>query len=718
MDKSVLRKALADSEEPTPGYLFRDIAQMTFVDQLTQDKLIQYLLTYLDPKQSVHVLAKALRVIKHLCEEGHADFQKQMQSKADLLRQFASYRGPNDPKYGDKLNEKVRNTARDAIEAAFSHRRESKAQVGSGFGSNTVVTEEKKGFTTGLTVAAGGGAPGNAHMAPMPTSNRWAEEMSKSGAAPGVVLPSGGFVADLKTGFQTGFGLWSENVRTNQQRILEDTAKGGSFQAVEVPLGGGGGFGGSFGSSAAAAGGGSEWKFTSDGAGSGGATTAKPERVLNPYQKEIERLCLMKSIPQRVELAQFTTAVMAISQETGLGVDELAAAMDEKLAQKNPWAHRLHVLAALEHLLKNGAPPEFKQYFVENPEDVQRNVHVVQTALKEKAQKVLKLLGVPERGTEDKAASQMTSAGGHGEMTWMAPTAPSSAAGELDFGGMNVRGGRIRSDSNAKPAGTTASAAPPPASAVASKTEDPTKLRKRAPMQVANFVDTPAPATSNGGGWGVQPATTSSTASTSAWGAPTATVGGWGSVENTAGSNSTWGAPAPAAASAFSSPTAVAPAAAKPVAGGASKAFADIDELFGAPPPSSAAPIVQPMQIVPPVPAVATPALNMGPSAPSAPTAQPIASSVVPATTPAPSSTSSIASLQLRMAELNQQMMQLMAGGGAGMDPIRMQQLMQKQQQLMLEMTMAQQQQQAAPPVRHHTESFNAFHEEIKRMVQ
>ena len=27
MDKSVLRKALADTEEPTPGYLFRDIAQ-------------------------------------------------------------------------------------------------------------------------------------------------------------------------------------------------------------------------------------------------------------------------------------------------------------------------------------------------------------------------------------------------------------------------------------------------------------------------------------------------------------------------------------------------------------------------------------------------------------------------------------------------------------------------------------------------------------------
>jgi hypothetical protein len=68
MDKSVLKKALADSEEPTPGYLFRDIAKMTFVDANTQDKLVQYLFEKLDVKSSVHVLAKTLNVIKHLCK--------------------------------------------------------------------------------------------------------------------------------------------------------------------------------------------------------------------------------------------------------------------------------------------------------------------------------------------------------------------------------------------------------------------------------------------------------------------------------------------------------------------------------------------------------------------------------------------------------------------------------------------------------------------------
>jgi hypothetical protein len=161
----------------------------------------------------------------------------------------------------------------------------------------------------------------------------------------------------------------------------------------------------------------------------------------------------------------------------------LAEAIDKRLALKFPWGERLNIMTCLEHLLRNadmllseaerekliaakkaaeaaeaaaagdskrakksvammshlqymqhlcseGEEDEYSAasilaYFNENPEDVQRNIHVVQSSLKEKSKKVLAILGIPER------------VGGSSTATPSA--APPAKDVEADFSGMVVR---------------------------------------------------------------------------------------------------------------------------------------------------------------------------------------------------------------------------------------------------------------------------------------
>ena len=64
MDKSLVSKATADSAEPTPGYMFNEIARITHASVDACLQLENFLLKRLK-KDSVHVKLKVLRVIKH-----------------------------------------------------------------------------------------------------------------------------------------------------------------------------------------------------------------------------------------------------------------------------------------------------------------------------------------------------------------------------------------------------------------------------------------------------------------------------------------------------------------------------------------------------------------------------------------------------------------------------------------------------------------------------
>eukprot|EP00331_Platyophrya_macrostoma_P013665 CAMPEP_0176414858 /NCGR_PEP_ID=MMETSP0127-20121128/5492_1 /TAXON_ID=938130 /ORGANISM="Platyophrya macrostoma, Strain WH" /LENGTH=713 /DNA_ID=CAMNT_0017794805 /DNA_START=88 /DNA_END=2230 /DNA_ORIENTATION=+ len=549
MDKGLLKRALEDTEDPTPGYMFRDIAQWTFIDHNTQTKLIAFLMDKLNPNTSVHVLAKTLKVIKVLCETGHTDFQKEMQRVNDTIKQFASFRGKPDPKYGDKLNEKVRQFAREAVEAAFTHRKEVKLQVIQGHGceASTTQPEARPTFTTGGSVATSSSAVVDSQLpagsqgrvAAMPTTNKWAEHMAAAAAGKPVSSDQQGIVGSFVTSAKTGFGLWRENVKSTEELVMESLTQGTEFKPIEI----GGPISGGFGGATSSGG----WKFTEDaGTGASGAAqfgSKEETKILTPYQLEVEKICSYKNTPQRVDLAQFVSTIENIVSHRGEdSLEELAEALDERLQQKYSWQQRLNVMCAIEAIVRQQPPVPgrgaFEAYFNENPEDIQRNVHVVQASLKEKSLKVIKFLGLPERTTstvEHSAAQQISMATSGGGISWSSSVpasvgAPGDVSGVTPVADDDMLGGMTVKSRGGKSSSTS---------------EDKTKLRKRATMRAANDDDMVkeeapkqcvAPSSDSWGQWGADPASgsnpsagfsndwgTQNTVSTSSWSAPSAT---------------------------------------------------------------------------------------------------------------------------------------------------------------------------------------------------
>ncbi len=368
--------------------------------------------------------------------------------------------------------------------------------------------------------------------------------------------------------------------------MAELNAGPGGFQAVELPgafAAGGGGGGGSGGhqskAMAQAAGGGGfgadagGWKFVQDSGGAApapaGANGGAPaKKVLTPVEFEVEKLVTMKTAPKRVELALFLTAVSNVVADSrgGHTWEEVASAMDAALNSKNGWQQRLNALTAVEYVLRAEEPkpdPSFRAYFAENPEDVQRNVVVVQEALKEKAQSVLRLLGVPDR---EEVARQQAAARAAAATTAVArqpaATAGSQAAQtSTTYGGNTSWSSGVDAGGDASAAGGLLEGMTVKGGAggggggragVASQGKEPadkTKLKRRGPVSLSEMGDLGA----GEGGSAAAPASAPAAA------APTTAAAGFGSWGAEAGAG--WGA-APAATSAWpsSAPTQTTPA--------------------------------------------------------------------------------------------------------------------------------------------------------------
>ncbi|ORC93270.1 uncharacterized protein TM35_000011470 [Trypanosoma theileri] len=549
MDRGLFRRAIADNEEPTSGFMYREMAQWTFKDYNTQMKFIDALLEKLKPNSGVHVLYKILRIIKVMCETGHSDFQKEMQknSRTEEIKAFTMYRGKPDANHGDSLNEKVRLAARDAMEAVFSHHNERRLSLATmGYGNNESQNNSYSGvsgggvlaqptFTTGHTVT---GAllegPMSVHsnrIAPMPTTNKWAEHVAQQASAANTSITSR-MMSALTEKAKTGFGILGNSNVIGQYKSAKDelyenalrlgttgmntgslsSVDTGSFKPPELkevePY------------SSGVEGSSSGWKFIEDsarGGGGGGSSSHETkssftfqqqerERV-TPFQASVQRICQMKSTPQRVELHTFLSQCILIGEEmmrqrVDAVVDgseqqecweELAEALDTQLTQQHPWQRRLNALVAIEALIlpRNGDAhwdetiatmmrQSVVRYFLENPEDVQRNVSVVQATLRERAQRVLKLLGLPESDANNTMTVDSDHAGAVGTagqtFTWSTPTNNSTALGMREGG---VSGSTAERDTTVDMSGMAFRAAH-------RGIKDKTTLKKRAPM---HFVD-------------------------------------------------------------------------------------------------------------------------------------------------------------------------------------------------------------------------------------
>ena len=86
MDRSLVSKATSADADPTPGYMFNEIAKITHASADACKQLEDLLMKRLK-NSSVHVKYKVLRVTKHCCQHGHITFRRDMQRHTAAIKE-------------------------------------------------------------------------------------------------------------------------------------------------------------------------------------------------------------------------------------------------------------------------------------------------------------------------------------------------------------------------------------------------------------------------------------------------------------------------------------------------------------------------------------------------------------------------------------------------------------------------------------------------------
>ncbi|KAL0343272.1 UNVERIFIED_CONTAM: protein MODIFIED TRANSPORT TO THE VACUOLE 1 [Sesamum angustifolium] len=151
--------ATSDEDKVTPVYKLEEICDLLRSSHSSIVKEVsEFILKRLDHKSPI-VKQKALRVIKYAVGKSGSEFRREMQRNSVAVRQLIHYKGQPDPLKGDALNKAVRETAQETLSALFSSD-ESKAaptesSLGSriqGFGNTNyeMPSEDKKSFISGV----------------------------------------------------------------------------------------------------------------------------------------------------------------------------------------------------------------------------------------------------------------------------------------------------------------------------------------------------------------------------------------------------------------------------------------------------------------------------------------------------------------------------------------------------------------------------------------
>ncbi|KAL2928406.1 Protein MODIFIED TRANSPORT TO THE VACUOLE 1 [Bienertia sinuspersici] len=146
--------ATSDEDKVAPVYKLEEICELLRSSSAGIVKEVsEFVLKRLDHKSPI-VKQKALRLIKYSVGKSGSEFRREMQRHSVAVKQLLHYKGQPDPLKGDALNKAVRETAQDALSAIFStddnksvatevtHKRME------GFGNTNIVMppDEKKSF--------------------------------------------------------------------------------------------------------------------------------------------------------------------------------------------------------------------------------------------------------------------------------------------------------------------------------------------------------------------------------------------------------------------------------------------------------------------------------------------------------------------------------------------------------------------------------------------
>ncbi|GAX83555.1 hypothetical protein CEUSTIGMA_g10980.t1 [Chlamydomonas eustigma] len=190
-----VENATSSTDDAPPVYLMDELAEMANCSPDQAEAIAEHVTKRLQNRSPI-VKWKALRLIRHMCNKGCYKFQKCMQAYVATIRDLLHFKGEKDPFKGDSLNQRVRDSAKEVMEALYSSYQQqpankpvpSSTSTGrmEGFG-NTAYSQQSYNVppNNGAGVKSGGGfssAASSGRMVGFGNDGRYAQSLNSSGS--------------------------------------------------------------------------------------------------------------------------------------------------------------------------------------------------------------------------------------------------------------------------------------------------------------------------------------------------------------------------------------------------------------------------------------------------------------------------------------------------------------------------------------------------------
>lgn len=115
----LLLKGTSDDETPCPGYLYEEMAKISYESSGSCQCLLEYLLNRLQ-HSSCHVKLKVLKILLYLCSHGSDQIIQDLRRNTVYIQEAAAVSGPPDPLHGISLYQKVRSASQELVGGLYT----------------------------------------------------------------------------------------------------------------------------------------------------------------------------------------------------------------------------------------------------------------------------------------------------------------------------------------------------------------------------------------------------------------------------------------------------------------------------------------------------------------------------------------------------------------------------------------------------------------------
>ncbi|XP_057967083.1 protein MODIFIED TRANSPORT TO THE VACUOLE 1 [Malania oleifera] len=364
--------ATSDEDKVTPVYKLEEICELLRSSSVGIVKeMCEFILKRLDHKSPI-VKQKALRLIKYAVGKSGVEFRREMQRNSVAVRQLLHYKGLLDALKGDALNKAVRDTAQETISAIFS------------------VEDSKPAPSEDLTRRIQGFGNTNFEM-PLDDKKSFLSEVVGIGSA-SIKQGLSSFTQAHSVRKNDNGSYRSPNLRRSLTTEIDYHDR---YEKVEHPSQNQGSFGISKNVSSG------PWvqdlRITNTELTDGDSGTSHTESKTRE-DKLLETIVTSGGV--RLQPTRDAIQVFLV-EAAKLDALALSHSLESRL-QSQMWQVRMKALCVLESILRKKEDEHFlivASYFSENKNVVVKCSESPQASLREKANKVLSLLGGEERGS-------------------------------------------------------------------------------------------------------------------------------------------------------------------------------------------------------------------------------------------------------------------------------------------------------------------------------